>query len=369
MNSDIVTDSISDAWNRTRGLLLARFDAGRWLKLGLIAMLGASVARGGGGGGYSQPASFPSGDGGSPGEIGPEVIGAVRDALGWLSDNIANLLVLAIGLLVIWIVLFFVILYVRSVFRFIFVESVAAAREPSIRASWGRHTGRGLSLLLWHLALGIVTLGLVLLVLAPLFASGALIASGKALPAVLGVGGIVALVVAILCIAMVMALVQALTEDFLVPAMYAGRCGVWEGWRHVARAWRGQFWNVVLFYLLKVVLAIGAAIGGGIVVLLSLVLLLVPGVCFGAIVAVIVGAGEQASAMLIYLGGPAALSLVVGGLVYGYVLQCLLLPISVFFQAYALSFVGRLDPALRTIGRTEDARVLKDARILTAVGR
>ncbi len=369
MNSDIVTDSISDAWNRTRGLLLARFDAGRWLKLGLIAMLGASVARGGGGVGYSQPTGFSSGDGDTPGEIGPEVIGAVRDALGWLSDNIASLLVLAIGLLVIWVVLSFVILYVRSVFRFIFVESVAAPREPSIRASWGRHTGRGLSLLLWHLAMGLMAVALVLLVLAPLLASGALIASGKALPAVLGVGGIIALVAAIFAIAVLMALVRAVTEDFLVPAMYAGRCGVWQGWRHVARAWRGQFWNVVLFYLLKVVLAIGAAIGGGIVVLLSLVLLLVPGVCFAAIVAVIVGAAAQARALLVYLGGPAALSLVVGGLVYGYVLQCLLLPVSVFFQAYALSFVGRLDPALRTIGRTEDARILKDGGILTSVGR
>ena len=39
MRSEIVTDSVRDAWRRTRGSVV-RPRVGHWLKLGFIAMLG-----------------------------------------------------------------------------------------------------------------------------------------------------------------------------------------------------------------------------------------------------------------------------------------------------------------------------------------
>lgn len=351
MDSSIVTDSLQNAWARTRALLLERIDVGRWLKLGFIAMLGAAGGGGGGSGAVQMPGG-PSGDGdewGGAEEFGTEALQALWQAGAWLSENIESLLVLAVGLAIIWVVLFVGFVFVKAVFRFIFVDGVAAPVEPRLWASWDRHTGHGLSLVLWYLLVGLVPLILLAAVMVPLALSGALVASGERLPAALGVSGIVGLAALVIVVALGLALVRSLTEDFLVPAMYVRRCGVWEGWRHVGGAWRGQLLNVVLYYILKVVCAIGAGLIAGFVGLASLLILVLPAATLVGIVAGVMWAGIDGGTAVMSLGGPALLAIILGGAVYGYLLNCLLLPINVFFQAYSLSFIGRLDPALRTI--------------------
>lgn len=351
MASEIVTDSIKDAWQRTRGLLLIRPRVGHWLKLGFIAMLGASMGAGGSFN-FSVPGNFPSEEGGGPAGpsgVGPQAVQAMRDAMAWLSENLGGLIAVILGLFVVWLLLTVAIIYVRAVFRFIFVDAVGAPREPSIRASWSAHTGVGLSLLLWYILLGLIALVLILMVALPIIASGAMVASGQTLPTVLGIGGLLGLFAGVLLVVLAIALLQALTDDFLVPAMYVRRCGVWEGWRWVRRAWRGQFWNVVLFYLLKLVASVGAAIAALFIVVASMVLLVLPVICVAAIVMLIAGAVSEFGNAGYYLIGPGIVALIAGGMVYSYLLQVLMLPITVFFQAYSLSFVGKLDPALRTI--------------------
>ncbi len=349
MERDIVTDSVTEAWERTRGLLFSGFNAGRWLKLGFIAMLGASVM----GGGVNFNIQLPGGGfhDGSDGahSVDPGAIRSVGEGMAWLAQNLAALMLVAAGLVILWVVLFFLVLYIRSVFRFIFVEAVAADCEPSIRGSWGRHTGMGLSLLLWQIVLGLVTLVCIALVALPVILIAMSFARGEAVPIALGVVGIIGVIGFIMLVVLVLALVRALSEDFLVPAMYARRCGIWDGWRHVFRAWSGQFWNVVLFYLLKFLLGIGAGILTLLVLAASMVLMAGPVVSMAIIIMGIAAAATQAAPLAWGLGGAAVVAAVSGGLVYGYLLQVLLLPISVFFQAYALSFVGKLDGSLRTI--------------------
>ncbi len=348
MNSDIVTDSIRDAWDRTRGLLFSGPNVGRWLKLGLIAMLGASGAQGGMSFNIQLPGGFGE-DAGGLETVDPGAIRSVGEAMAWLAGNLGALLLVAAGLVILGVVCFFAVLYVRSVFRFIFVEAVAAEREPSVRASWRRHTGMGLSLLLWYVLLGLVTVVCVALVALPIIVIAISFATGETVPIVLGVVGILGLIAVIMLVALVLALVRALSDDFLVPAMYARRCGIWAGWRHVARAWSGQFWTVVLFYLLKFLLGIGAAIVALLVVAASLALMAAPVASMAVIIVGIVAAATQSVALAWGLGGATVIAIIIGGLGYAYLLQVLLLPISVFFQTYALSFVGRLDGSLRTI--------------------
>ncbi|MGC9317606.1 MAG: DUF7544 domain-containing protein [Armatimonadota bacterium] len=351
MDSSIVTDSLQNAWARTRTLLLERIDVGVWLKLGFIAMLGAAGGGGGGGGAVQIPGG-PSGDGGEwegAEQLGTEALQSLWRAGAWLSSNIESLLVLAVGLAIIWVVLFVGFVFVKAVFRFIFVDAVAAPVEPRIGPSWRRHTGHGLSLVLWYLLVGLVPLVLLAAAIVPLVLSGTLAAGGERLPAVLGLSGIAGLGALALVAAAGFALVRSLTEDFLVPAMYVRRCGVWEGWGHVGRAWRGQFVNVVLYYVLKVVCAIGAGLVAGFVGLASLLILVLPAATLAGMVAAVRWWGIDGATAVMSLGGPALLAIVLGGAVYGYLLNCLLLPINVFFQAYSLSFIGRLDPALRTI--------------------
>jgi hypothetical protein len=352
MRSEIVTDSVRDAWRRTRGLLLVRPRVGHWLKLGFIAMLGASALSGGGDLNLWVPGNLPTKGGGrprGPGGFEPQTLQGLRDGLIWLADHLGGLIAVIVGLLVVGLLLAVAIVYIRAVFRFIFVDAVAAPHEPSIRASWSRHTGLGLSLLLWYIFLELVASALMVMTLLPLIAAAVMIGSGRALPAILGIGGFLGLFGLVLLIALLLMLLKALTDDLLVPAMYVRHCGVWEGWQHVRRAWRGQFWNVVLYYLLKLVASIGAAIARLLITAASMALLVAPVICAAMIVMLIAGAVAQIGDVGYYLIGPAVVAAIAGAVVYSYLLEVLLLPISVFFQAYALSFVGKLDPSLRTI--------------------
>ncbi|MGI5816731.1 MAG: DUF7544 domain-containing protein [Armatimonadota bacterium] len=353
MDSAIVTESVKEAWVRTRTLLLTDPDIGRWLKYGFIAMLGAGALGSSGGGTSVQvPVGGPGGGGGewtAPGGMGPQMMGALRDALTWLAANIANLLLLALGLVIVSVIVALLVLYIRSVFRFIFVDAVAAPREPGVIESWNRHTGQGLSLLIWYLLLGLIPLVLIVIALVPIIGSIGLLASGEPVGALLGVGGMLGMGGMIFIALLLLAVGRALTEDFLVPAMYVRRSGIVSGWRHVAGAWRGQLGNVVLFYLLKLLLGIGAAIVTGIIGMLSLLLLIIPAISLGVVVGLIAASGMASNVTWIALGAPVLTALILGGGVFGYIMNVLLLPVSMFFQAYALAFVGRLDASLRTI--------------------
>ncbi len=354
MDSSTVTESVEDAWSRTRTLLFEG-DIGRWLKYAFIAMLGAATT----GGSTSLNLSPPMGPGGgaedgtgsgwSPEQVGPEALGVLKAILEWLTANLAYVVMLVIGIAVLWLVVGLAVVYVRNVFRFIFVEAVAARLEPAIGESFGRHARRGLTLLLWKLILGLVPLLLIVIALVPMIGSIGLIASGDEAGLTAGIGSIVAVVGLIVFALLLLLLGRALTEDFLVPAMYARRCGVVEGWSHVARAWQGSLGNVILFYLLKIALGIAAGIVTGIAGLVSTVLLVIPAISLGAIVALIVRAEIPATTAVLTFGGPAIVAIILGGTVYAYLLNVVLLPVGVFFQAYSLSFVGRLDASLRTI--------------------
>ena len=355
MDSSTVTESIEDAWTRTRALLLEG-DFGRWLKYGFIAMLGSAAATGGSTGfNFSPPMGSGgggedgTGSGWSPEQFGPEALGIVKAILEWLTANLGHLVMLAIGLAVLGLVLGVALAYARNVFRFIFVEAVAARVEPAIGDSFGRHARRGLSLLLWKLVLGLVPLLLIVIALVPMIGSIGLIASGDEAGLPAGIGSMMAVVGLVIFALLLLMMGQALTEDFLVPAMYARRCGVVEGWGHVARAWQGELGNVIVFYLLKIALGIAAGIVTGIAGLVSLVLLVIPAISVGAIVALLVQAEIPAESAVLTFGGPALVAIILGGVVYAYLLNVALLPIGVFFQAYSLSFVGRLDRLLRTI--------------------
>ncbi len=350
MDSSIVTDSIRDAWGRTRELLFERFDPARWLKFGFVAMLGASVLQGSAGFNGCPPAVPSSGAEQGPGAVlgGREALEAVGNALRWFGDNLANLAVLAIGLLLIWIVVSLAVLYIRSVFRFVFVDCVAAPAEPALGASTRRHAGEGLSLMGWYLAIGLVGLLMVALAVVPLVASGGMLGSGELLPTALGVGGILALLGAGFVAVLGFALLLALTEDLLVPAMYAGGCGVFAGWRLVGRAWRGRFWEVVLFYVLRMLLAIGAGFVAGIVGMVAALLLILPALSLGGLFAAVGAFGASMSGSMVYLAVPAVIVVGLGMAVVSYIANCLMLPVSVFFQAYSLAFIGRLDATLKT---------------------
>ncbi|MFW6437790.1 MAG: DUF7544 domain-containing protein, partial [Armatimonadota bacterium] len=106
---------------------------------------------------------------------------------------------------------------------------------------------------------------------------------------------------------------------------------------------------VILFYLLKLLLGVGAAIVAGVVFLAAIFLMLLPVLSMGTIVGLVMLSGIAPELAVLIFVGPFLVVAVLGGGVFGYILDVVLLPISVLFQAYSLAFVGRLDPSLRTI--------------------
>lgn len=351
MSAALVTESASNAFANTRRILFDRFVLGRWLKLGLIAMIGAGLGGRGGGLRVSVP-NWPSGgaeEEGYPEEISDEALRWLMQAAAFVVEHAAELLLLLVGLGLLWVVCAILFLYIRCVFRLIFVDVVAAKREPSIRASWRRHRLQGWSLLGWLILMGLAPLALIVVAALPLLSSGVAISSGDALLAALGVGGILVIIALLAAALLLLAILQNLTEDFLVPAMYVDGGGIVAGWRRVCAAWRGHFWTVVVFYLLKLAFVIGAAIVGGLAMIPVLALALFPLGSAAGVVAVALALGLSKRALVILL----ALPLLLGGLgavlALSYLMHCLLLPLTVFFQSYSLSFIGRLDASLRTI--------------------
>lgn len=340
----IVIDSARAAWAHTRAVLFDRFDAGRWLKLAFIAMLGASMGGGGGGGNFSVPSP-----GGGEGEPGAEMFRGLARAAEYVREHILELLALLIGLLVLWLVMVLVVAYVRCVFRFIFVDAVRLGGRRSIRQAWSLHTGQGLSLLLWYLVLALVTVLLIGLAMLPVILGAAALASGQTILAVLGVGGLVAVIAMVAVAVIIVALLQALTQELLVPAMYVRHSGVMDGWRAVSEAWRGRFWDIVLYFLLKTAIGLGVAFLS-LVLIIPVLLLMVPGaLTVGALVAAAAAMGLEGMQMALYLGVPLLVGALGFSLALVYLMQCLFLPVSVFMQAYSLAFVGRMDGRLRTL--------------------
>jgi len=351
MHTALVTESLKRAFAHTKQVLLEPFDLGRWLKLGFIAMFGGAMWRGGGSSGGSVP-NLPAGggeEGGEPYEVTVEALSFLASALNYVIEHVGELIMVLVGLGLVWLVIVFVIVYIRCVFRFIFVDVVASEREPSIGSSWQQHYGQGLSLLGWVIVIALVPLALVLIALLPIVVSGPLIFSGEPLSAIVGAGGIVTIILAFGGAMVLLMIVHNLTDDFLVPAMYVDGGGVLAGWRKVFAAWRGQFWTIVIFYLLKLALAIGAGIAAGFAMIPLLVVALLPLGTGGAIVLGALRLGLSGQQIAIRLGVPLLMAGIGAVLVLSYMTHCLLLPITVFFRSYSLSFIGRLDARLRTI--------------------
>ncbi len=342
-SGSIVIASARDAWTHTKTTLVDRFSLGMWLKLAFIAMLGATM--GGGGGNFSVPS--PGGDDGEG--FNGQALHAAQNAVDYLQENILSLLALVIGLVVLWLVIVVAVVYIRCVFRFIFVDAVRLGGRRSIREAWSQHTGQGLSLLLWYLVIGLLPVLLIAIAALPIIMAGVGFSSGEAIGMALGVGGIVFVVALVLLAVFVMLLIQSLTNDLLIPAMYATGGGAMEGWRAVREAWQGRFWDVVVYFLLKSALTFGT----GLLMLMLIVpmlLMFVPALLSGA--ALIGGAaalGMEATEIAWRLG-PALLVLGMGFFAaYSYLSQCVFLPLTFFMQSYAMAFVGRMDARLRTI--------------------
>ena len=328
------------ALQNVKRVLLSPFSMRKWLRLGLIAFLAGVVGGGGGGGG-----------GGPSGTGGPDFDHVGRQIVDWYQAHTDAIIAGAVGLGLLGLAVFLIMLYVSSIFRFIFLESVITT-ETRIRESWHRNKAQGLAYMWWRIGFGVISLLVVaLLVGVPvIFIIGAA-RSGQG-DGFAAVGGAIVLVLvaiffALIC-ALVIGLISAMTRDFVLPLMYLRRIGSVAGWRAFWPILCGNKLGFLIYFLLKVVLAIAAGIVGMFAAIIGPLVAVIPLALIGLIGWGIVSLLGITAWNWWYLAVLIPVGLVIAMLL-GYWMTCVLLPIPVWFQSYALKYLGYVAPEAETI--------------------
>jgi hypothetical protein len=325
-------DCVQPAIQHAREQLFSRFRSGQWWRLALVGILAGELHLGGCNFGNLRP-FMPRRPGTQEFLASPfPHIDPARIA------QFAGLIA-AVALLAI--VLFFVFLYINSIFRFILFDSVLR-RECSIADGWQRWHRAGRRYFLWQLVFAISTgIFFGLLIGIPLMlvgGAGWLKDSSRHLAGM--AGGLILLFGVVLISALVVAVVQALAKDFLVPLMALEDLDFADGWSRLLAMLHAEPGKYAVYILLKIALAIAAAILFGILAFIPALVVIVPCaiVVFGAIAAG-VGWTVTTVSLAVIFGVMAFLLLI-------YLVAFVCVPATVFFPAYALYFFAGRYPIL-----------------------
>jgi len=291
-----VVDPINPALARTKRILFQPFDLGKWLRLGFCAFLMALAEGGGGGGGGGGPPG-----GGGSGGGGPDF----EPVMEWIRDNLTMIIVVAVAVVLVCFMIGLVLTWLGSRGRFMFLDGVVRNRGAVV-APWREYRREGNSLFLFRFCLGI--LGLVMVV--SILGLCALIALPDIQSRDFGgfaVGAILAGVFMFLTFALTMGVISVFLRDFVVPIMYLRRIPVMAAWREFSSSMlAGNTLPFVLYLLMKIV--IGLVVG----------VLAMMATCLTCCIAVV-----------------------------PYVGSVILLPLTVFMQAYPLYFIEQFGPSWR----------------------
>lgn len=337
------TRALVEAFHDTADLLLQPVDAVRWLKLSLLCLFL---------GGGTPSAAFNWSLGSLPGDIGfREFVGRVRQTVA------AHAWLIALAAFA-GVALFVATLYLRSVFRFALVDAIAR-RDIRLRSSLRETHKPGRSYFLW-------LLGVVAAVSLSLLAGGILVypylkaasAEGLRSPSFWAILMVV-LVVDIL-MGLAVALVVVLTDDLVVPIMYAEELPLPAAWAKLMPRLKAEPAAVAAYVLLRFAVAVATSVAA-----LFLLFPLLLGLFSGAIVS-----GALVVLILHFLGfywswNPLTVSLASVGLamLVGLVLAVLsvvAMPAQVFIQDFGMCFIAARFPSVREILQVSPVRWAED---------
>lgn len=329
-------DCVQPALQHTRDQLFRPFRFGQWSRLALVGFLAAELHTGSCSvpnfGGFNFPGSqtHPRSD---------EFLSSPFPHLD--PARLAQMAGLIGVILLLGCILFLIVLYLSSVFRFILLDSVIQKR-CSIREGWSRWHRAGRRYFLWQLVLMTVeAIVLVLLLGVPLLIAGTL-GWFHEMQQHLGrtILGAFLLVGLFLLFALCAAAVQHLAKDFLVPIMAFDDLDFADGWSRLMSMIRPEKGKFVVYLLLKIVLIIAAAILFGIVTLIPIIVLIVPA-------AIAVFAGYKAG--LSWNVATISLAVIIGSALIAvlvYLVALISVPATVFFPAFSLHFFAPRYPKL-----------------------
>jgi hypothetical protein len=328
-------DCVQPAIQHTREQLFTRFHWGQWSRLALVGILAAELHSGGCGGfpNFNVPMSRPR-SGGDRFFVPPFIPHIDPARLAQYAALIATVVILAV-------ILFFVFLYISSVFRFILFESVLR-KQCAIGEGWQRWHSTGRRFFLWQIVFLISTwLVLGFLIGVPIaLAAGAGWLRNPAQHMGPFIGGAILLLGLLLVVALAAAAVHALAKDFLVPIMALEGLDFADGWSRLLAMMRPEFGKYVVYLLMKLVLAIAAGILFSIIAIIPALAVIVPA-------AILVFVGKAAGmgwnvttiSLAVILGTVFLLILI-------YLIALVSVPATVFFPAYSIYFFASRYPNL-----------------------
>lgn len=289
-----VIEPIGPAFGKVKTILFSPFDLRKWFVIGFCAWL-AYLGKGGGGGGNG------GGRGGGPSEARE----AFGEAKGFVLENMAWIIPVALIGVMLIIVLWLVFTWLSSRGRFMFLHCVAQNKDE-VKVPWTKFQQHANSLFLFRIILGLIGFAAIGL---PLLLAGGLIAitmanNGYVAATVLG---IVMIVLVIVVIAIVLTVIGKFTTDFVVPIMFLRTTSCIAGWREFLTILSVNKARFALYILFQIV--IGLAIGA-----IVLTAAFVTCCCAACILA------------LPYIG------------------TVLMLPVLVFKRAYSLLYLGQFGP-------------------------
>lgn len=237
-----------------------------------------------------------------------------------------------------------VFIYINSVFRFILFDSVLR-KHCSISEGWSKWHRAGGRFFLWQLVFQFACwLFLLLLIGVPL---AVVFAAGWVTNPRQHIGPLAIIVIMFLgafaVFVLLAAAVQVLAKDFLVPLMALDNLDFADGWHRLLAVIEPEKGRFVVYLLLKLVLTIAAAILFGIIAIVPVLFVVVPGVA-AVLAGKAAGMGWNVTtvSLAIILGTMLILLLV-------YLIALVCVPATVFFPAYALHFFASRYPNLDTL--------------------
>lgn len=321
-------EALSPAFTRTKRMLFQPFRFGFWSRLAVVALITGEA----GGGGGSAPNLSGIRSGGDKWRAAAHFFAQpdwqqIQPYLGWIVVGF----VAFIGVVLLWI-------YSDCVFRFILLDAVITG-QCRLREGWRKWRDNGRDYFVWVLGFGFCSLLLLGIVAGiPIWLAwraGWMQKGEDHLGALIGGGLLLGLVILALIIAL--AVVDLFARDFLIPIMALDDVDAVEGWHRLLAMMGTEKGAYALYVIMKVVLAMGAAVAFTIINLIVILVLLIP-LGLVALIGYLAGQGlgvnwDNISVDLIL----AALALLAfAGILYvvGFVYS----PGLVFFESYTLEF-------------------------------
>ena len=322
-------EALNDGIERTTKLLFKPFSMRLWLRLALVVFL-LELS-----GSFTQITFRVGGD-----------LSSLEDLGVHLTMQVVTLIIAAVAVLIF---LSLVGQFVSAVFNFVFIEALFEEKVEFVE-NFRRNAGKGLSLFLFNLAVGIASL---IIILAPLIAI--IYASFKAqlsaaFATTIFLGMMVLWVLFVLAYMILASIFLSITGDFVVPLMHFTGGGVIENWRKAWSLLTKNLSQLMVYLVLKMAFGMISGIVELLVGLAALlvaigVLLVLGGVgalAWLGLTALSPGLEGLTAAVII----AAFIALMAIALTVSYAIVFLTLPIPVFFRYYSILFLQRISPEL-----------------------